>query len=50
MVRALVATMLKIGTDKISVEAFTEIIKSKDCSNTDFSAPAQGLFLSSVNF
>jgi tRNA pseudouridine38-40 synthase len=48
MVRALVATMLKVGTGKTSIEEFRKIIESKDCKNADFSAPAAGLFLKKV--
>ncbi len=48
MVRGLVGTMLKVGTGKTSVEAFRNIIESKDCSLADFSVPAHGLFLIQV--
>lgn len=48
MVRGLVGTMLKVGTGKTSIEAFRNIIESKNCSQADFSAPAQGLFLLKV--
>jgi tRNA pseudouridine38-40 synthase len=50
MVRGLVGTMLKIGTGKISLEEFVEIIESKDSTKTDFSVPPQGLFLEAVHF
>jgi len=50
MVRALVATMLKVATSKISLNRFLNIIESKDSSMTDFGAPAHGLFLSKVNY
>lgn len=45
MVRGLVGTMLKVGTGRTSIEAFRNIIESKDCSLADFSVPAHGLFL-----
>lgn len=48
MVRGLVGTMLKVGTKKMSLDQFREVILSKDCSNADFSAPPQGLFLEQV--
>ena len=48
MVRGLVGTMLKVGTGKISINDFRNIIESKDCTNADFSAPPQGLFLLNV--
>ncbi len=50
MVRALVATMLKIGREKMSMEEFKEIIEKKDCTKATFAAPAKGLFLVHVNF
>lgn len=48
MVRALVGTMLKVGTGKTSIKEFREIIESKDCKRADFSTPAAGLFLKRV--
>src|SRR5262249_45630006 len=50
MVRALTATMLKIGRGKMSLEEFRETILAKDCTRASFSVPAKGLFLVSVNF
>jgi tRNA pseudouridine38-40 synthase len=50
MVRALVATMLRVGTGKLSLQEFIEIIEKKDATKADFSAPPQGLFLKKVNF
>lgn len=50
MVRALVATMLKVGRGTISIATFKAIIDSKNCANADFSAPSQGLFLEKVNY
>ena len=50
MVRALVATQLLVGRNKISLNDFENVIKSKDCTNADFSAPAKGLFLQKVNY
>lgn len=48
MVRGLVGTMLKVGTQKMSLDNFRQVILSKDCSNADFSVPPQGLFLEQV--
>ena len=48
MVRGLVGTMLKVGTRKMSLDEFRQVILSKDCSNADFSVPPQGLFLEQV--
>lgn len=50
MVKGLVGTMLLIGKKKISFEEFKDIIKSRDCSNADFSVPSTGLFLCKVLF
>jgi tRNA pseudouridine38-40 synthase len=50
MVKALVGTMLKVGTGKISIDQFINIINSKDCKQANFSPPSQGLFLEKVNF
>jgi tRNA pseudouridine38-40 synthase len=50
MVKGLVGTMLRVGTQKISVAQFENIIKSRDCSRADFSVPPHGLFLVKVHF
>jgi tRNA pseudouridine38-40 synthase len=50
MVRALVSTMLQVGRNKISIEEFREIILARDCTRADFSAPALGLFLVTVEY
>jgi tRNA pseudouridine38-40 synthase len=50
MVRALVATMLQVGREKLSVKQFSQIIEAKNCTLADFSAPAHGLFLKKVLF
>ncbi len=50
MVRGLVGTMLKVGTEKTSIAAFKKIIESGDVSQVDFSTPARGLILVSVNY
>ena len=50
MVRALTATMLKVGRGKINLGIFRNIIESKDCSLANFAVPAHGLFLIDVAF
>ncbi|MEO6683335.1 MAG: tRNA pseudouridine(38-40) synthase TruA [Ginsengibacter sp.] len=48
MVKGLVGTMLLVGTGKITIENFAQIILSRDCTNADFSVPPHGLFLNKV--
>jgi tRNA pseudouridine38-40 synthase len=50
MVRALVATMLKIGRGKMTIAEFKHVIEEKDCSKASFAAPSEGLFLVRVNY
>ena len=50
MVRALTATMLKVGRDKMNLEEFENVIVAKDCTRASFSVPPDGLFLISVNY
>lgn len=50
MVRAIVGTMLDIGTHKINLKDFEKIIHSKDRKRAGRSVPAQGLYLSKVNY
>ncbi len=50
MVRAIVGTMIAIGQDKIILDDFTKIIESKDRSKAGFSVPAQGLYLTKVEY
>ncbi len=50
MVRGLVGTMLRVGTQKTTLSQFREIIASKDCRNADFSMPAHGLMLMEVQY
>lgn len=50
MVRALTATMLKVGRGKISLDEFRSIIEAKDCTMASFAVPAHGLFLVEVSF
>jgi tRNA pseudouridine38-40 synthase len=50
MVRALTATMLKVGRGKMSLEEFRGVIEAKDCTKASFSVPAHGLSLISVQY
>jgi tRNA pseudouridine38-40 synthase len=50
MVRALTATMLKVGRQKITIPAFRQIIQAKDCTQASFAVPPHGLFLVSVSY
>ncbi len=50
MVRALTATMLKIGRGQLSLGQFREIISAKDCTMASFAVPPQGLFLNAVAY
>jgi len=48
MVRALTATMLKVGRGKVSIDEFRDIIEAKDCTKASFAVPPHGLFLMHV--
>jgi tRNA pseudouridine38-40 synthase len=50
MVRALTATLLRVGTKKISIDEFKKIIEARECTLASFAVPAQGLFLVEVEF
>ena len=50
MVRALTATMLKIGRGKLTLDEFRSIIELKDCTKVSFAAPPQGLHLINVQY
>lgn len=50
MVRAIVGTMINIGTGKISLSDFEKIIESKDRSQAGFSVPAHGLYLTKIEY
>ena len=50
MVRALTATMLKIGREKMEIGEFRAVIEAKDCTLASFAVPAQGLFLMGVEY
>lgn len=50
MVRAIVGTLIDVGTHKISIEDFRTIILSKNRSKAGLSVPAKGLFLTEVKY
>lgn len=50
MVRAIVGTLLEVGLEKISLQEFKSIIESKNRSKAGVSVPAQGLFLTKVEY
>jgi tRNA pseudouridine38-40 synthase len=50
MVRAIVGTLLEVGTQKISVKAFQAIVHSKDRKNAGMNVPADGLYLTGVKY
>lgn len=50
MVRAIVGTLINVGTHKITLEEFESIIDSKNRSEAGFSVPAHGLFLTGVDY
>jgi tRNA pseudouridine38-40 synthase len=50
MVRAIVGTLLEVGTGKISPQGFQDIINQKDRCAARTSAPANALFLTDVRY
>lgn len=50
MVRAIVGTLLDVGTGKISNKEFQAIIKSKDRKKAGMNVPAEGLYLTKVRY
>ncbi len=50
MVRAIVGTLVDVGTGKLTSEGFAEIVAARDLSRSSGSAPAQGLFLNDVQY
>ena len=50
MVRALVATMLQVGREKMTIDQFKEVIEQKNSTGARFGAPPHGLFLIAVNY
>ncbi|MFI3301844.1 MAG: tRNA pseudouridine(38-40) synthase TruA [Rikenellaceae bacterium] len=50
MVRAIVGTLVDVGRGKYTVEQFDAIISARDLSKCSAGAPAQGLFLSDIEY
>lgn len=50
MVRAIVGTLLDVGTGKITLEDFEHILKSKDRKKAGMNAPPEGLYLIQVKY
>jgi tRNA pseudouridine38-40 synthase len=50
MVRAIVGTMIEIGTGKMKVEQLHAVIKSKDRSQAGASVPGHALYLSKIEY
>jgi tRNA pseudouridine38-40 synthase len=50
MVKGLVGTMLRVGSGKMTLEDFRQVIEGKDQSRADFSVPSKGLFLMDVGY
>jgi tRNA pseudouridine38-40 synthase len=50
MVRAIVGTLLEIGTGKIEVVDMHKIIQSKNRGEAGFSVPAAGLYLTEIQY
>jgi tRNA pseudouridine38-40 synthase len=50
MVRAIVGTLLSVGTGKITLQEFESILKSKDRKKAGMNVPPEGLYLTSVKY
>lgn len=50
MVRAIVGTLISVGTGKLEIEDMHTIIKSKNRSEAGYSVPAHGLYLSKIEY
>jgi tRNA pseudouridine38-40 synthase len=50
MVRAIVGTLLEVGSGRLSLEGFEQIILSKNRKKAGRAVPAEGLFLMEVNY
>lgn len=50
MVRAIVGTLINIGTGKLQITDLHAIIESKNRSKAGFSVPAQGLYLVKIDY
>ena len=50
MVRAIVGTLLEVGTEKLATEDIKKIMELKDRQAASLSVPPQGLFLWEINY
>lgn len=50
MVRAIVGTLLEVGVNKMSLHDFETVIQSKDRNKAGRAVPAEGLFLTKVQY
>jgi tRNA pseudouridine38-40 synthase len=50
MVRAIVGTLLDVGTGKMSLQEFEKVIETKDRKCAGMAVPAKGLFLTKVEY
>jgi tRNA pseudouridine38-40 synthase len=50
MVRAIVGTLVNVGLHKITLSEFNSIIENKNRNEAGFSVPAQGLFLTKIEY
>ena len=50
MVRAIVGTLVNVGLHKITLSDFNSIIENKNRNEAGFSVPAQGLFLTKIEY
>jgi tRNA pseudouridine38-40 synthase len=50
MVRAIVGTLVELGQAKIDIDEFRRIIEAKNRSEAGLSVPAQGLYLTSIEY
>jgi len=50
MVRAIVGTLMEIGTGKMEIKDLHKIIESKSRSEAGYSVPAKGLFLTEIEY
>ena len=50
MVRAIVGTLIEIGLKKKNTDELHQIIQSKNRSLAGYSVPAEGLYLTKINY
>ncbi len=50
MVRAIVGTLLEVGKNRLTLQAFKQVLESKNRSEAGQSVPAYGLFLTDIQY